>query len=34
VSVVLVEPLASMSATDVVDALTPTFQHCLVEPLA
>jgi AcrR family transcriptional regulator len=31
--VVLVEPLASMSASDVVDLVGPTFQHYLVEPL-
>jgi AcrR family transcriptional regulator len=28
------EPLASMSASEVVDYLAPVFQHCLVEPLA
>jgi AcrR family transcriptional regulator len=31
--IVLVEPLASMSAADVVDVVAPTFQHYLVEPL-
>ena len=31
--VVLVEPLASMSAADVIDYAAPLFQHCLVEPL-
>jgi len=31
--VVLVEPLASMSPSEVVELLTPTFQHFLVEPL-
>ena len=31
--VVRVEPLASMSAADVVDYAAPLFQHCLVEPL-
>jgi AcrR family transcriptional regulator len=31
--VVLVEPLASMPAPDVVDYLAPTFQHYLVDPL-
>jgi AcrR family transcriptional regulator len=31
--VVLVEPLASLSASDVVDLVAPTFQHYLVEPL-
>jgi len=28
------EPLASMSASDIVDYLAPVFQHYLVEPLA
>jgi AcrR family transcriptional regulator len=31
--VVLVEPLASMSVPDVVEAVAPTFQRYLVEPL-
>jgi AcrR family transcriptional regulator len=31
--VVLVEPLASMSPSDVVELVAPTFQHYLVEPL-
>jgi AcrR family transcriptional regulator len=31
--IVLVEPLASMSAAEVVDFVAPTFQHYLVEPL-
>jgi AcrR family transcriptional regulator len=31
--VVLVEPLASLPATDVVDYVAPVFQHYLVEPL-
>ena len=31
--IVRVEPLASMSAADVVEAVAPTFQHYLVEPL-
>jgi AcrR family transcriptional regulator len=31
--VVLVEPLASMSASDVIEIVAPTFQHYLVEPL-
>jgi AcrR family transcriptional regulator len=31
--IVLVEPLASMSAAAVVDFVAPTFQHYLVEPL-
>jgi AcrR family transcriptional regulator len=31
--VVGVEPLASMSPTELVEALAPTFQHYLVEPL-
>ncbi|SRR6266508_1580967 len=31
--VVGVEPLASMSSAELVDALAPTFQHYLVEPL-
>src|SRR5262245_27127837 len=30
---VLVEPLASMSPSEVVDVIAPTFQHYLVEPL-
>jgi len=30
---VLVEPLASMTASDVIDLVAPTFQHYLVEPL-
>jgi AcrR family transcriptional regulator len=30
---VLVEPLASMSPSEVVDLIAPTFQHYLVEPL-
>ena len=32
--VVLVEPLASMSPSDVVELVAPTFQHYLTEPLA
>ena len=31
--VVLVEPLASLPASDVVDLLAPTFQHYLAGPL-
>ena len=31
--VVRVEPLASMSASKVIDLVAPTFQHYLVEPL-
>jgi AcrR family transcriptional regulator len=31
--IVLVEPLASMSAAEVVELITPTFQHHLVGPL-
>jgi AcrR family transcriptional regulator len=31
--VVLVEPLASMPAAEVVEYAAPIFQHCLVEPL-
>jgi len=31
--VVLVEPLASMSASEVIDIVAPTFQRYLVEPL-
>ena len=31
--VVLVEPLASMSPSDVIELIAPTFQHYLVEPL-
>ncbi len=31
--IVRVEPLASMSAADVVDFVAPTFQHYLAEPL-
>ena len=31
--VVLVEPLASMSPSDVIELVAPTFQHYLVEPL-
>jgi AcrR family transcriptional regulator len=31
--IVLVEPLASMSPSDVIELVAPTFQHYLVEPL-
>jgi len=31
--VVLVEPLASMSASEVIEVVAPTFQHYLVEPV-
>jgi AcrR family transcriptional regulator len=31
--VVLVEPLASMSPSEVIEIIAPTFQHYLVEPL-
>lgn len=32
--VVLVEPLASLPAADVIELIAPTFQHYLVEPLS
>lgn len=32
--VVLVEPLASMSPSDLIETIAPTFQHYLVEPLS
>jgi hypothetical protein len=31
--VVGIEPLASLGAAELVDAIAPTFQHYLVEPL-
>lgn len=32
--VVFVEPLASMSSSEVIDVIAPTFQHYLVDPLS